>query len=173
MDSFRFKDGIIEKIKWLYEEIFKDIEIPTTGDMIKDEKIIKQVKDILSEQVVKKKILENQQKIYEICQNILKSPNIKAISIHSFDNTPVYFIGDELAKIREWLHNWNLSTPPEPFKFEFGNYLDRKSLQGIVMNSGISIVTEKNFLLYYIFGDAANLGLHMDWLSGELNKVIG
>ncbi|MHA1299921.1 MAG: hypothetical protein ACTSO9_10895 [Candidatus Helarchaeota archaeon] len=173
VDSFQFKDGILLKMERLYNEIFKDLEQPKGGDVVTDKEIVEKVEKILLEKQVKNIILTKQEQIHEVCQDMLKNEYIKAISIHTFDNTPIFFIGADIERIKKWLLKWNLVIPPEPYKFEFGNYLDKKSLQGIVMNSGISLESDNNFLLYYIFGDAANLGFHLDWLSAKLNKIIG
>lgn len=171
--SYYFKEGIILKMKRLYNEIFKDLDTPKTGDIIRDETIIKKVEGILFDKMIKKQILKNQDKIKKVCNEILQNREIKAISIHFFDNTPIFFVGCEFDTIKEWLLNWNLANPPAPFEFGFGNYLDKKSLQGIIMNSGISFGTDNYFILYYIFGESANLGYYMDELYSKLNKIIG
>ncbi|MHA1377933.1 MAG: hypothetical protein ACTSRG_06090 [Candidatus Helarchaeota archaeon] len=173
VDSIQFKDGIILKMERLYNEIFKHLEEPKGGDIVRDEEIINKVEDILLERQIKNLVLKKQKQLDKVSEEILKNPEIKAISVNSLDNTPIYFQGVVITKIQAWLQNWNLNIPPEPYKFEFGNYLDKKKLQGIIMNSGISLESNKNFLLYYIFGDAANLGFHMDWLCMNLNKIIG
>ncbi|MFX0137559.1 MAG: hypothetical protein ACFFDN_28230 [Candidatus Hodarchaeota archaeon] len=174
VDSFHFKEGIILKMQRLYDEIFKNLEPPTAGKVFTDEKTTAKVEEILLETPIKRKLLAYHFSIQDFCQNILKNEEIKAISIHTLDNTYLFGMGCEFDnKIKNWLLNWNLVNPPAPYEYEFGNYLDEKTLQAILMNSGIGLGPNNNFILYYIFGEAANLGYYMDRLSSKLNKIIG
>ncbi|MFX1450128.1 MAG: hypothetical protein ACFFCM_04755 [Promethearchaeota archaeon] len=173
IDIFNFKEGIMLKIQRLYDQIFLDLDLPKQGEIGPSEELINNVEYILREKFVREQILTKQDNIKEVIQDILLSPEIKAISIHTLDNTPILFAGSDINSIINWLIKWNLAHPPAPYEFEFGNYLDDKTLQGIIMNSGISFKNDKNFILYYIFGESANLGFHMDWLSVKLNKIIG
>ncbi len=172
IDVYHFKEGIMLKIERLYNQIFRDMEQPE-GEITPSEELIENVEYILREKFIREQILAKQDSIREVIQEILQSPEIKAVSIHTLDNTPIIFAGSNIDLIIKWLVKWNLAHPPAPYEFEFGNYLDDKTLQGIIMNSGISLKNDKNFILYYIFGESANLGFHMDWLSAKLNKIIG